>query len=55
MEHSEFMGMLHWFVRPIKEKGRVACFHWFAKRALNISFAFCLPGAASEFQADVSS
>lgn len=29
------------------------CFSWFAKKALNISFAFCLPGAPSEFQADV--
>lgn len=53
MEHSEFMRMLRWLVRPVKEKGRVDCFSWFAKKALNILFAFCLPGAPSEFQAGV--
>lgn len=53
MEHNEFMGMLHWLVKPIKQKSRVDCFSWFAKKILNISFAFCLPGAPSEFQADM--
>jgi len=57
MEHSEFMRMLYWFGRPIKQNSTVDCFSCFAKEtlSLNISFAFNLPGATSEFQSDACS
>lgn len=52
MERSEFMVMLYWLVRPIKQKKFALAV---LQKTLNISFAFCLPGAASEPQSGACS